>query len=362
MSDLTGDLTEEDRRILEEARRELRGAETPQALEAVRIKYLGRKGGVVQKRFELLNLAPPEERPRLGKSANALKRAVEGELIAAGAGIELDRSEEARPFDLTLPGRRGGLGHRHVLSQTEELLADVAASLGFSVVEGPEVETEEHNFDALNIPLEHPSHDPYDTFYVETGPEGGKLLLRSHTSPVQVRVMREATGSGTVRDPAPVRVVVPGRVYRPDKVDATHYHTFHQLEGLAVDKDITFADLKYTLELLARGVFGEAVRARFRPSFFPFTEPSAEMDISCPFCAGERLCPVCKGTGWIEILGCGMVHPKVLRDGGYDPEAFTGFAFGMGIERIAMLRHGIRDIRLFIDPERGNDLRFLEQF
>ena len=351
--------TDEDLHLLEQARAEFAGAGSPAALEAARIKYLGRKAGLVQSRFENLKEAPKEDRARLGKSANALRKAVEAALADAQArevvGLADGDQAKAKP-DLTLPGRRAETGHRHVLSRTVELLVDVAATLGFSVAEGPEVELEANNFDALNIPLEHPSYDPFDTFYIETAPGEPKRVLRSHTSPVQVRAMKE-------RAPEPLRVVAPGRTYRPDKVDATHYHTFHQLEGLAVDEDITFLDLKHTLDLFAKGVFGAETMTRFRPSYFPFTEPSAEVDVSCPFCARDGgACPVCKATGWLEILGCGMVHPKVLTNGGYDPERFTGFAFGMGIERIAMLRHGIRDIRLFIDPERGNDLRFLEQF
>jgi len=364
MSDLTNPaelakLTDEDLHLLEQARAEFAGADSPAALEAARVKYLGRKAGIVQSRFENLKTAPKEDRARLGKSANALRKAVEAALADAQARELVGRAssdrEKAKP-DLTLPGRRAETGHRHVLSRTTELLVDVAATLGFSVAEGPEVELEANNFDALNIPLEHPSYDPFDTFYIKTERGEPKRVLRSHTSPVQVRAMKE-------RAPEPLRVVVPGRTYRPDKVDATHYHTFHQLEGLAVDTDITFLDLKYTLDLFAKGVFGAETVTRFRPSYFPFTEPSAEVDVSCPFCARDGgACPVCKATGWLEILGCGMVHPRVLTNGGYDPEKFTGFAFGMGIERIAMLRHGIRDIRLFIDPERGNDLRFLEQF
>ncbi len=356
MSEATVDLTEEDRRLLEEARAAFASADSEEALEAARVKYLGRKGGLVQQSFERVKAAPPEKRREFGRSANALKREVEKALSEAKAMLESGEGEVAAPFDMTLPGRRAELGHRHVLTQTTELLVDVAATLGFSVFEGPEVETEENNFDMLNIPLEHPSYDPFDTFYIETAPGEPKLVLRSHTSPAQIRSMKEHA-------PEPLRVVVPGRTYRPDKVDATHYHTFHQLEGLAVDRDITFLDLKYTLDLFAKGVFGEEARTRFRPSYFPFTEPSAEVDVSCPFCERDGgACPVCKATGWLEILGSGMVHPKVLANGGYDAEEFTGFAFGMGIERIAMLRHGIRDIRLFIDPERGNDLRFLEQF
>ena len=359
--DLPPDLLEEHARLLEEARAAFSSAADDKALDAARVKYLGRKAGLVQAEFDRIKTLPPEERRAFGKSANALRKAVERELAAArigqGIGQGIDEIDHRAPkLDMTLPGRARELGHRHVLSQTTELLVNVAATLGFSVAEGPEVESEFNNFDALNIPREHPSYDPFDTFYIET-PEGAeKLVLRSHTSPVQVREMKRHA-------PEPLRVVVPGRTYRPDKVDATHYHTFHQLEGLAVDRDITFQDLKYTLDLFAKGVFGEETLTRFRPSYFPFTEPSAEVDVSCPFCARDGgACPVCKATGWLEILGSGMVHPKVLSNGGYDPEDVTGFAFGMGVERIAMLRHGIRDIRLFIDPERGNDLRFLEQF
>jgi phenylalanyl-tRNA synthetase alpha chain len=354
--DLSG-LTEEDRRLLDEARAELEAAASATALEDARIKYLGRKAGLVQSRFENLKTATKEDRARLGKSANALRKAVEAALAKAKSRAAAPKAEATKAsIDLTLPGRRAETGHRHVLTRTTELLVDVAATLGFSVAEGPEVELEANNFDALNIPLEHPSYDPFDTFYIDTPPAEPKKVLRSHTSPVQVREMKR-------RAPEPLRVVVPGRTYRPDKVDATHYHTFHQLEGLAVDTDITFLDLKYTLDLFAKGVFGSGTVTRFRPSYFPFTEPSAEVDVSCPFCERDGgACPVCKATGWLEILGCGMVHPKVLTNSGYDPERFTGFAFGMGIERIAMLRHGIRDIRLFIDPERGNDLRFLAQF
>ncbi len=361
--DLSG-LTDDDRRLLDDARAEFGVAGSPSALEDARVKYLGRKAGLVQSRFDKLKEAAKEDRARLGKSANALRKAVEAALADAKSRATAPEAEAAAAtIDLTLPGRRAETGHRHVLMRTTELLVDVAATLGFSVAEGPEVELEANNFDSLNIPLEHPSYDPFDTFYIDTPPGAPKKVLRSHTSPVQVRAMKDATRDGELDDAPPLRVVVPGRTYRPDKVDATHYHTFHQLEGLAVDTDITFLDLKYTLDLFAKGVFGSGTVTRFRPSYFPFTEPSAEVDVSCPFCERDGApCSVCKATGWLEILGCGMVHPKVLTNGGYDPERFTGFAFGMGIERIAMLRHGIRDIRLFIDPERGNDLRFLAQF
>jgi len=358
-------LTEESvRQTLQAAQKDIAAAADAEAVEAARVNYLGRKRGLVSGMFDALRSTPPEARAALGKALNAARKEIEDLLTSATLRVAVGGKGQAQgaALDLTLPGERGAVGRRHVLSQTTELLVEVASTLGFSVAEGPEVETEEQNFEALNIPMEHPSHDPFDTFYIETAPGAEKLVLRSHTSPVQVRVLRR-TSAMNPDDPPAVRVVVPGRTYRPDKVDATHYHTFHQIEGLAVDVDITFQDLKYTLELFAKGVFGTDVRARFRPSFFPFTEPSAEMDVSCPFCRRDgAACPVCKATGWLEILGCGMVHPRVLDKGGYDPKRFTGFAFGMGIERIAMLRHGIRDIRLFIDPERGNDIRFLEQF
>ena len=241
-------------------------------------------------------------------------------------------------------GRR--VGHVHPVTRVTEEIVSVFHSLGFTVAEGPEMEDEYHNFDALNVPPEHPSRDDYDTFYVGEG-----RLLRSHTSPAQIRVMEK-------QEP-PVRVVVPGRCFRPDAVDATHYYCFHQIEGLAVDQGVTFGDLRATLTVFAHGLFGSDTKTRFRPSFFPFTEPSAELDISCPFCPGDgSRCPVCKGAGWIELLGCGMVDPNVFEAVGYDPEKYTGWAFGMGIERICMMRYGINDIRLFY----GNDLRFLEQF
>lgn len=359
------ELTEEDASLLARAKEEFHRVQTREELESLRVKYLGRKQGIIQERLERVKTAPPHERRRLGASLNELKRTLEQELTEAQSRLGQTRPS-APPIDLSLPGIRPRLGRRHVLSLTLERLVDIAATLGFSVAEGPEVETEEHNFDALNIPLEHPSHDPFDTFYLDAkGPDGRPLLLRSHTSPVQIRQMRKATGwtpQSPLREGPPLRVVVPGRVYRPDAVDARHYHTFHQLEGLAIDKDITFLDLRRTLDLFAKGLLGEHVAVRFRPSYFPFTEPSAEVDVSCPFCRADTSCPVCHGARWIEILGCGMVHPKVLEAGGYDSEKVTGFAFGMGIERIAMLRHGIDDIRLFVDPERGNLLAFLEQF
>jgi phenylalanyl-tRNA synthetase alpha chain len=248
--------------------------------------------------------------------------------------------------DIGLPGIAQELGHRHPITQTVDEICAVFSRMGFSVVEGPEIESEENNFTGLNIPLEHPSRDVFDTFYLKTD---GRLLLRSHTSPVQIRVMKAHK--------PPLAVVVPGRVYRPDAVDASHSYMFHQIEGFMMDREIKFSDLKGVLEVFAKAVFGTEIKMRFRPHFFPFTEPSAEVDISCIICRG-RGCSVCGRKGWLEILGSGMIHPNVFKHVGYDPKKYSGFAFGLGIERIAMLKYGINDIRLFFE----NDLRFLRQF
>jgi len=314
------------------------------ALEDLRVRYLGRRGSLTTILRGLGDL-PPEARPVVGQRANAVKAAIEGALearrlalrAAARVGLAADR------LDSTLPGRPPMLGGLHPLTATLEDILEIFASLGFAVAEGPEVELDYYNFEALNIPKDHPARDMQDTFYITD-----EVLLRTHTSPVQVRVMEA--------QPPPVRVVVPGKVYRRD-ADVTHSPMFHQVEGLLVDEGVTFADLKGTLTAFVRLFFGEATRLRFRPSFFPFTEPSAEVDISCVICRGAG-CRVCSQGGWLEILGAGMVDPEVFRFVGYDSERFTGFAFGMGVERIAMLRHGIDDIRLFFE----NDLRFLEQF
>ena len=243
-----------------------------------------------------------------------------------------------------MPGKRRKVGNKHTLTATVDEIFAIFSRLGFGITESGEIEDEFHNFDALNIPSDHPSHDSFDTFYIREN-----TLLRSHTSPGQIRTMLQ-------RKP-PIRVLIPGRCYRPDAVDATHHYAFHQCEGLLVDDSVTFADLKGMLAIFAREMFGTDTDTHFRPSFFPFTEPSAEMDISCPFCSGKG-CGICKRTGWIEILGCGMVHPSVFESVGYDTDKFTGFAFGMGVERIAMLRHGIPDIRYFQE----NNIRFLKQF
>ncbi len=314
------------------------------ALEDLRVRYLGRRGSLTAILRGLGDL-PPEARPVVGQRANAVKAAIEGALEArrlalratARTGLAADR------LDSTLPGRPPMLGGLHPLTATLEDILEIFASLGFAVAEGPEVELDYYNFEALNIPKDHPARDMQDTFYITD-----EVLLRTHTSPVQVRVMEA--------QPPPVRVVVPGKVYRRD-ADVTHSPMFHQVEGLLVDEGVTFADLKGTLTAFVRLFFGEATRLRFRPSFFPFTEPSAEVDISCVICRGAG-CRVCSQGGWLEILGAGMVDPEVFRFVGYDSERFTGFAFGMGVERIAMLRYGIDDIRLFFE----NDLRFLEQF
>jgi phenylalanyl-tRNA synthetase alpha chain len=293
-----------------------------------------------------LGTLPVEERPRVGAAANEARRDLEALVDARlQEARERERREErarTRP-DLTLPGRRPPRGVRHPIVQVRDEIVGVFAALGFSVAEGPEVETDYYNFEALNLPPDHPARDMQDTFYFSAD-----TLLRTHTSPVQIRVMQAQR--------PPVRIVVPGRVYRRD-ADITHSPMFHQVEGLAVDRDVSMADLKGTLELFARAMFGGDSRIRFRPSFFPFTEPSAEVDVLCFACAGKG-CRVCKQTGWLEILGSGMVHPHVLRNVGYDPEEVTGWAFGMGIERVAMLKYGVDDIRLFFE----NDVRFLRQF
>jgi phenylalanyl-tRNA synthetase alpha chain len=332
--------------ILEEARGATAAAHSAAELEQVRVRFLGRQGALTHL-LRSLGTLPPEERPVVGAAANEAKRRLEALLeTRLGEARQAERTSERRRqrLDLTLPGRRPPLGTVHPLTRVHDEIVTVFAGLGFSVAEGPDIETDYYNFEALNIPADHPARDMQDTFYLPGG-----LLLRTHTSPVQVRTM--------LAQKPPVRIVVPGRVHRRDVPDASHSPVFHQVEGLAVDRHVTMADLKGTLELFAREMFGPRSRIRFRPSFFPFTEPSAEVDVVCFLCGGDG-CRVCKQSGWLEILGSGMVHPQVLRNVGYDPEEVTGWAFGMGIERIAMLKYGIDDIRLFFE----NDLRFLRQF
>ncbi|HOA35654.1 MAG TPA: phenylalanine--tRNA ligase subunit alpha [Bacillota bacterium] len=331
----------------EEALHEIKAAQDMEALKELRVRYLGKKGALTALLRRMGEL-DPEQRPAAGRKANNLRKKIEEllgckeeELREAAAAARL---EEER-IDVTLPGAPFKLGRKHPLTLVLEEITAIFTGLGFQVARGPEIESEYYNFEALNLPADHPARDMQDSFYFTP-----QILLRTHTSPVQVRTM-ELTAPRL-----PVRIIAPGKVYRRDD-DATHSPMFHQVEGLAVDRGVTFADLKGTLLLFAREMFGPEQRIRLRPSFFPFTEPSAEVDIACIICGGEG-CRTCGHSGWLEILGCGMVHPRVLEVSGYDPEDVTGFAFGMGVERIAMLKYGIDDIRLLF----SNDLRFLRQF
>jgi len=319
---------------------------SPSALEELRVKYLGRKGIIAQLTSSIPSL-PREERSTFGQEVNGLKNKLLSVLEEKQKSIAQGPRPSTSPsYDMSMPGIAQDLGRLHPLTQVIGQICTIFSRMGFSIVEGPEIESEYNNFTGLNIPLEHPSRDMFDTFYLKLA---DKLLLRSHTSPVQIRVMKS-------RKP-PLAVIVPGRVYRPDAVDASHSFMFHQIEGFMVDKDIKFSDLKGVLEVFVKAVFGKAIKMRFRPHYFPFTEPSAEVDISCIICKGKG-CSVCGRKGWLEVLGSGMIHPNVFKQVGYNPKDVTGFAFGMGIERIAMLKYGINDIRLFFE----NDLRFLKQF
>ena len=333
---------------------ELAAAGDEPALEAWRVAYLGRSGRVTQILRSLGSL-PPEERRAAGAAANQAKNTLEAALADREAAVRsagLARALEAGRIDVTLPGRPFPPGRLHPTTQMVREICAAFAGMGFAVVEGPEVEWDYYNFEALNIPKDHPARDMWDTIWVSPeGPRAEKpMLMRTHTSPMLVRVMEAAGGS-------PVRVVVPGKCYRYEATDATHESMFYQIEGLAVDIGISMADLKGTLYEFARRIFGEERRVRYRCDYFPFVEPGVEMSIDCFACNGAG-CRTCKQSGWIEILGAGMVHPEVLRRQGYDPDVFTGFAFGMGPERVAMLRYGIDDIRLFY----SNDFRFLQQF
>lgn len=315
-------------------------------LEAVRVEFLGKKGALTAV-LRTMGKLSPEERPKIGQLANEVREAIENDITERRRAIEaakLTAKLESEAIDVTIPGKRVDIGKRHPLDQVENELCDIFRSMGFEIAEGPEVEYDTYNFQKLNIPENHPARDTQDTFYIND-----KVLLRSQTSPVQVRVMENQR--------PPIRIVSPGRVYRADEVDATHSPMFHQFEGLVVDKGITMSDLKGMLETFAKQMFGEKTRIRFRPHHFPFTEPSAEVDVSCFVCGGKG-CRVCKNEGWIEILGAGMVHPNVLRGCDIDPEIYSGFAFGMGIERIVMIKYAIDDMRNLYE----NDLRFLGQF
>jgi len=356
-------LVEQLEALAEAARRDVAAAGEERALEDLRVRFLGKKGEISAV-LRAMGQLPPGERPRVGEVANRVRDEVEKLLASAKDRIHaarLDAELQGRPIDVTLPGRRPlPRGHRHPITRAADEISAIFARLGYEVASGPEIELDWYNFEALNLPPDHPARDMQDTFYVDDAALGGRVppgtvVLRTHTSPVQIRAMKR------VGQP-PVRVICPGRVYRSD-YDQTHSPMFHQVEGLCVDEGITFADLKGTLAAFARAYFGPGTRTRFRPSYFPFVEPGAEVDVSCSICGGTgrkdgRRCGTCKETGWLEVLGAGMVHPQVLKNGGMDPRRVTGFAFGMGVERLAMLRYGIDDLRLYFE----NDLRFLEQF
>ena len=332
--------------IKEAAFNEISAAENSGALEEIRVKYLGKKGELTTI-LRGMGALSKEERPIVGKLVNEAKNEVEERLEEVSAKIkEKEKNDKlaSEIIDISLPGKRNVIGKRHPLDLTLESMKEIFISMGFTVEEGPEVELDHYNFEALNIPKDHPARSEQDTFYINDN-----IVLRTQTSPVQVRTME--------KQQPPIKMISPGKVYRSDAVDATHSPIFYQMEGLVIDKGVTFADLKGTLELFAKKMFGDKVVTKFRPHHFPFTEPSAEMDATCFVCGGEG-CRVCKGSGWIEILGCGMVHPEVLRNCGVDPEVYSGFAFGVGVDRMVMLKYGIDDIRLLYE----SDMRFLNQF
>ncbi len=337
-------MLDEIQQIESKAVAEIQAAQDEKTLEELRICHLGRKSPLRLVMGQIGQL-PATERPASGQIAGQAQKAIQQAFDDKEMALE-QAAEAGSALDVTLPGRRPLIGRAHPLAQLTDELVNVFQGMGFDIADGPEAEDEYHNFDALNTPDDHPARDSHDTFYLEdTG------LLRTQTSTVQIRVMEKM--------PPPIRIISPGRCYRKETVDATHHFAFHQIEGLYVDRGVSFADLKGTIEAMGRQVLGENTKVRFRPHFFPFTEPSVEYDFTCSICRGENAtCSICKGTGWIEIAGAGMVDPAVFENVGYDPEEFTGFAFGMGLERIAMIRHGIDDIRLFLE----NDLRFTRQF
>lgn len=346
-------------RIEQTALESLRAVADEAALEAWRVAHLGRSSPLMQV-FTVLGGLSKEERPAVGQRANEVKKTLEAALDARSAEMResaLKHSLEQEQLDVTLPGRPFPLGRLHPTKQTLQEMFRVFGEMGFQVYRSREVETDEYNFQLLNFPPDHPARDMQDTFFINTGERGDNpLILRTHTSPGQVRAMREFSAANP-NNPPPVRIILPGMCFRYEEVNTRKDIQFNQLEVLAVGHDITFGDLKGTIADFARRMFGQNVRTRFRASYFPFTEPSAEVDVECFLCGGQG-CQVCKGSGWLEIMGCGMVHPVVLRNGGYDPEKYSGFAAGIGPERVTMLRHHIEDIRYFW----ANDLRFLEQF
>ena len=321
-------------------------APDPKAVEELRVKYLGKKGEITAILKQMGSLSP-EERPVMGQLANEVRAAIEVAIAESAEKMKsaaLEAQLVAETLDITMPSKKRSNGSLHPINRVANDLIDIFQSMGFDVVDGPEIETDYYNFEALNVPADHPARDMQDTFFLNP-----TLLLRSQTSATQIRTMEN-------RQP-PIKMVCPGRVFRADEVDATHSPVFHQMEGLVVDKGITMCDLKGVLEQFAHEIYGPDTKVKFRPSFFPFTEPSVEVDVSCSECGGKG-CRVCKGSGWIEILGAGMVHPNVLRGCGIDPEVYSGFAFGVGIDRLAITRYKISDIRLLFE----NDVRFLEQF
>lgn len=332
--------------IKETAFNEISASENSAALEEIRVKYLGKKGELTTILRGMGSLSP-EERPIVGKLVNEAKSEVEEKLEEAVRKIkekEKNIKLSSEVIDISLPGKKNVIGKRHPLDLTLESMKEIFISMGFTVEDGPEVELDHYNFEALNIPKDHPARSEQDTFYINDN-----IVLRTQTSPIQIRTMEN-------QEP-PIKMISPGKVYRSDAVDATHSPIFYQMEGLVIDKGVTFADLKGTLELFSKKMFGDKVVTKFRPHHFPFTEPSAEMDATCFVCEGKG-CRVCKGSGWIEILGCGMVHPNVLRNCGIDPEVYSGFAFGFGVDRMVMLKYGIDDIRALYE----SDMRFLNQF
>ena len=330
-------------RIKSDFDHEIEKASTSGELEQVRIKFLSRNG-IVTKLFDELKLISGEDKPVFGKLLNNLRTEVTESFNNKKSIIESNQLPDSASTDLTLPGKGIKIGSRHILTQTLFEIKSIFKGLGFSVYDGPELESDYYNFEALNFPPDHPARDMQDTFFVSD-----KFLLRTHTTPVQIRIME--------KEQPPIRAIMPGRVYRNEAISSRSYCMFHQVDGIYVDTDVSFAELKGTLVSFAEQFYGEGFKYRFRPSFFPFTEPSAEMDITCYICKGKG-CRVCKHSGWLEILGCGMVDPNVFKYVNYDSEKYTGYAFGMGIERIAMLKYGIDDIRIFFE----NDLRFLKQF
>lgn len=325
---------------------DLDGVSNSEAVEALKIKYMGKKG-LVTSMLKGMGALPPEERPAAGQAINGLKNELADLLQQKEQQIKMmerQRKLEAETIDVTMPGKKPAIGKRHPLSLVRRQIEDIFIGMGFEIADGPEVEYDYYNFEALNIPKDHPSRDLQDTFYITDN-----IVLRTQTSPVQIRVMES-------RKP-PIRIIAPGRVYRSDEVDATHSPIFHQVEGLVVDHGITMGDLKGVLDVFAKALYGEDTKTKFRPHYFPFTEPSAEVDVTCAWCKGKG-CRICGYTGWIEVLGAGMVHPNVLRTVGIDPDEYSGFAFGLGLDRLTMLKYGIDDMRLLFE----NDYRFLKQF